>query len=288
VCRVTGRKKKSHVKRQPLQSDQTHCWLAPQFRWVRTVTAHHSPMWLATQTTVVKTAINQVRKKMTKTARKTASEKPKHTIEYFKRGNNDQKDHKVFDAMQEFLGKGFDLYKKSVCFKGRANKNAWRGAAWSNGKSLAQACVCIKTFYSISRKFQNEPHVALVEGVIGRIPTAKLPRGVSQPKKGSPVDFHALLVIVDPILKTVGVFNPWLPGQVRSGIVKRVQDIRPKLIAELVSLYNKYDIYHSSGKQKHTSDCRVHCLQFAKQLGTVGRNHYLRNTTEIAWKPIKH
>ena len=210
--------------------------------------------------------------------------KTKHTIEYFKRGDNDQQDHKLMDAMKEFLGKGFKLFKQSVCFNGRVNKTQWKGVRGS----MYQDCVCWKTFLRISHIYQHRPHVALVEGVIGRIASSKLPRGVFQPEKGSGVEFHSLLVIVDPIMRTIGVFNPWLPGQVRSGVVKRVQDIRPKLVSRLLSQYKKYNIYHSSGKQVHTSDCRVHCLRFAKLLGKQGRYNYLHNMTEIIWKPIKH
>ena len=67
---------------------------------------------------------------------------------------------------------------------------------------------------------------------------------------------------------------PWKQGQARSGIVKRVCDIRPRLVKELVAKYKGYNKFHLSGDQVWTSDCRIRVAQFAKKLGAKGRIGY--------------
>lgn len=198
-------------------------------------------------------------------------------IAHFARDDNDQDDVAYLRTVQSFLGSGFRLYDKSVCFTNKKNKKKWKGV-----KNVSQAtCVPISSFNRHSTRWiEGDVHVAVVEGTTGRV----------QRRRGDPIvppwgEFHSCLVMVHKIFKRIYVHNPWREGLLRSRTVTRVNDIRPKLVMKMVkSLGDNYHVYHYSGHQVHTSDCRVQLLQFAKRLGKIGRNSFHK---KIHWRQIK-
>jgi hypothetical protein len=141
----------------------------------------------------------------------------------------------------------------------------------------------ISSFVKHSEIVKDVPgciHVAMVEGTVGRVKTKK--GAIIVPPWG---EFHSCMVIVDKIMKRVYVHNPWREKLLRSRSVKVINDIRPKLVIKLVKMLSpNYNIYHNSGQQVHTSDCRIHCLHFAKRLGQFGREHFQQ---KMSWKLLK-
>ena len=191
-------------------------------------------------------------------------------------------------SMKRFLGAGFDFFPKSVCFHGATNKKIWKGVC-SVGCSepIYNTCACVSSFYRRSRtKIGQNVHVALVEGPLGLLPEYRIPAVATGKRKGRFVgcnEFHSCLVIVDPINKRILVFNPWKEDERRSGSISSVNDIRPRLVRDLVQRYRGYKVFHQSGKQIGTPDCRVHCIKFARALGGYGIQDFI---AKIAWKPL--
>lgn len=204
---------------------------------------------------------------------------PDPRIAYFEHSDNCQDDVKYLECLKNLLGPQYSLYMKSVCFTNLKNKLSWR-------PYVSQiTCSTIKTFVKHSQivaEVAGGIHVAVVEGAMGRIKT----------KRGATIvppwgEFHSCLVIVDKIMKRVFVHNPWKEHKLRSRSVKVVGDIRPKLVMKLVrELSDNHDIYHSSGHQVYTSDCRVHILHFAQRLREYGREHFHRKMGR-SWKLLK-
>lgn len=202
---------------------------------------------------------------------------PDPIIEHFARSDNDQNDVEYLECVQKFLGPDFKLFQKSVCFTDLKNKLKFRGYV------SQETCVTISTFKRHSggvADLAGRLHVAVVEGTIGRV----------QRTRGGPIvphwgEFHSCLVMVDKIFKRIYVHNPWQEGHARSRTVKALTDIRPRLVMTLVKclLADNYDVYHYSGKQVHTSDCRIHLLHFAKRLGIAGRNGFHK---KIMWRKL--
>jgi len=211
-----------------------------------------------------------------------------NAIAYFMHSDNDQKDRIFLPSMKRFLGAGFDFFPKSVCFHGAMNKKIWKGVC-SVGCSepICNTCACVSSFYRRSRtKIGQNVHVALVEGPLGLLPEYRIPAVATGKRKGRFVgcnEFHSCLVIVDPINKRILVFNPWKEDERRSGSISSVNDIRPRLVRDLVQRYRGYKVFHQSGKQIGTSDCRVHCIKFARALGGYGIQDFI---AKIAWKPL--
>jgi hypothetical protein len=206
------------------------------------------------------------------------------TLEYFRHSDRDQLDHLFFPFLKSLLGQSFDLYPKSVCFKDNTEKLKYKGVrpvSYPERKPIGKTCVCSSSFFTCSRKVKNQfkPYLALVEGKIGRIDPSKLPNNVT-PVKSTCHEFHCCVVIVDPRLRRVSVFNPWKAGQVRSGNVTRVCDIRPRLVRDLVAKYKGYKKFHLSGDQVGSSDCRIRVAQFARTLGKEDGRHY---STKFNW-----
>ena len=206
------------------------------------------------------------------------------TLDFFKHSDHDQLDHLFFPFLKSLLGQSFDLYPKSVCFKDNDEKIKYKGVrpiSYPEGKPIGKTCACSSSFITRSRiaKNQFKPYLALVEGKIGRIDASKLPKNV-KPVKSTCHEFHCCVVIVDPRLRRVSVFNPWKAGQVRSGNVTRVCDIRPRLVRDLVAKYKGYKKFHLSGDQVGSSDCRIRVAQFARTLGKVDGRHY---STKFNW-----
>ena len=196
------------------------------------------------------------------------------TIAYFARDENDQNDVSYLQCMRRYLGTTFKLFGKSVCFTNLKDKRRFKSQSWH------KQCVSISTFKTHSESGWLLPQVAVVEGTIGHV---KNKRGESfGPAHWG--EFHSCLVIVDSLRKCVYVFNPWKEGLLRSRNVRRVTDIRPYLVQTLVNSYDNYDIYHYSGIQTTTSDCRIHLLEFAKRLGIL-KGQYLK---KINWKPLRN
>lgn len=215
------------------------------------------------------------------------------TLEFFKHFDREQLDAPFFTYVTEVMKTDevevagnsrvatFKMFGKSVCFKNRVEKRKYNGVrpvGYPDGAPITKTCVCVESFHQLSKKSSSlEPHVALVEGKIGRIDPAKLHKNVLvDPDSSGETEhqFHCCMVIVDNKQKTVHIFNPWKQGQARSGIVKRVCDIRPRLVKELVAKYKGYTKFHLSGDQVWTSDCRIRVAQFAKKLGAKGRTGY--------------
>lgn len=196
------------------------------------------------------------------------------TIAHFARDENDQDDVPYLQCMRRYLGKMFKFFRNSVCYVNRNNKRSFKSEPWYNN------CVSISTFKLHSQRGWLLPQVAVVEGCVGHV---KNKRG----KKFPPAhwgEFHSCLVIVDSLRKCVYVFNPWKEGLLRSRKVRRVTDIRPCLVQRLVNSYDNYEIYHYSGIQTTTSDCRIHLLEFAKRLGILKGQF----RTKINWKPLRN
>ena len=197
-------------------------------------------------------------------------------IEHFAQSDNDQDDVRYFRCVQEFIGPDFSLYQKSVCFTSLKNKLRWRGYVSQS------TCAAVSTFLRHSGNVADVAggiHVAVVEGTTGRV----------QRRRGRPIvppwgEFHCCLVMVDKRFKRIYVHNPWEEGHVRSRRVRAVTDIRPKLVMNLVKCYDNYEIYHHSGRQVHTSDCRVQLLKFAKRLGIAGRECFHK---KILWRRLR-
>ena len=166
------------------------------------------------------------------------------TLYFFKHSDHDQLDHLFFPFVKTLLGNSFDLWTKSVCFKDNDEKIKYKGVrpiSYPEGKPIGKTCACSSSFVKHSQKvkMQFKPFLALVEGKIGRIHPSKLPKNVT-PVKSDTHEFHCCVVIVDNRLRSVFVFNPWKAGQVRSGNVTRVCDIRPRLVRDLVAKYKGY------------------------------------------------
>ena len=213
----------------------------------------------------------------------------KQTFAFFKQGNNDQLDHFFFPFLKGLLGNLFDLFPKSVCFKDTREKNKYNGVrpvGYPEGKPIGKTCACSSSFVKHSQKvkMQFKPHLALVEGKIGRIDPRKLPKNVT-PVKSKHHEFHCCVVIVDQRLRSVFVFNPWKAGQVRSGHVTRVSHIRPRLVRDLVARaeYKGWKRFHLSGDQVGSSDCRIRVASFLKALGKSDGQHY---STKFSWKKL--
>ena len=205
------------------------------------------------------------------------------TLVYYQYGNRDQLDALFIPYVAEVLGPTFRMFDQSVCFKNRTEKNKFNGirpVGYPEGASIANTCVCLSRVERISRASSERPHVALIEGKIGRIDPSKIPKNVIQktvdPDSSDKTDyeFHCCMLIVDNDKRTVHVFNPWKQGYARSGTVTRVCDIRPRLVKDLVAKYRRYDKFHLSGDQVWTSDCRIKVAQFAKNLGVKGKTSY--------------
>ena len=198
------------------------------------------------------------------------------TDAFFSVHNNDQNDQLLLAHMTNKIGPSFKLFQKSVCFQSRRNKAQWKGVqpvGCKNGKSIYETCACVKTFHRISRGLADPEiqipwiHAALVEGVVGAIPGLIHIRPIAD---RSICDFHSCFMIVDPGSRELWVFNPWQEGQLRSGIVNSVDDIRPRLVRNLVRKYRGYNVFHKSGKQVGTTDCRLQVLRFINTLGRLG------------------
>jgi hypothetical protein len=195
-------------------------------------------------------------------------------IARFAKDDNDQDDVSYFQCMRVYLGKMFTLFGKSVCFTNLKNKRSFKSELWH------KICVPISTFKVHCNPGWLLPQVAVVEGTIGHV---KNKRG----QRFGPAhwgEFHSCLVIVDSLRKCVYVFNPWKEGLLRSRNVRRVTDIRPYLVQRLVNSYDNYDIYHYSGMQTTTSDCRIHLLEFAKRLGILKGKF----REKINWKQLRN
>jgi hypothetical protein len=204
------------------------------------------------------------------------------TLEFFRHHNRDQRDDLFFPYLKSVLGKSFDLFPKSVCFKDTREKNKYKGVrptGHPQGAPIGRTCVCSSHFVKRSEKVQFKPHLALVEGKIGRIHPSKLPKNV-KPVKSTEHEFHCCVVIVDHRLHSVFVFNPWKAGQVRSGHVTRVCDIRPRLVRNMVAEYKGYKKFHLSGDQVGSSDCRIRVASFCKVLGKEDPHHY---SAKFSW-----
>jgi hypothetical protein len=204
---------------------------------------------------------------------------PDRRIAHFEHSDNDQDDVPFLECLQQLLGPNYSLYRKSVCFTNRKNKRSWRPYESVSQRTSAT----IMSFVKLSENVADVAggiHVAVVEGTIGRV----------KPKRGPTIvppwgTFHSCLVMVDKTFKRVYVHNPWREKLLRSRSVKVVGDIRPKLVMKLVKkLSDNYDIYHSSGDQVDTCDCRIRVLHFAQRLGQCGRDHF---HTKIPWKKLK-
>ena len=200
------------------------------------------------------------------------------TLVYYQYGNRDQLDALFIPYVADVLGPTFRMFDQSVCFKNRTEKNKFNGVrpvGYPEGASIAKTCVCLSKFKRISRSKSERPHVALIEGKIGRIDPSKIRKNVIQKLVDSDSsekkehEFHCCMLIVDneSVPGSVHVFNPWKEGQARSGIVTRVVDIRPRLVKELVARYKGFNKFHLSGDQVWTSDCRIRVAKFAKKLG---------------------
>jgi hypothetical protein len=128
----------------------------------------------------------------------------------------------------------------------------------------------------MNRDEPDKPHVAFVEGQIGRIPGA-----IVSPEW----EFHCCVVIVDPRDRSVYIMNPWQLGTLRSPQVNKVSDIRVRLVMNLVRMYRPHwNYFHISGKQVSTSDCRIHCLKFVTQLAKIGREF----KQKMDWKQLEN
>ena len=195
-------------------------------------------------------------------------------IARFAKDQNDQDDFSYLQCMRFYLGKIFTLFGKSVCFTNLKNKLSFKGFVSQT------SCVPISTFKHHSERGWLLPQVAVVEGSIGHV---KNKRGQSF-GLAHWGEFPSCLVIVDSLRKCVYVFNPWKEGLLRSRKVRRVTDIRPYLVQRLVNSYDNYDIYHYSGIQTTTSDCRIHLLEFAKRLGIL-KGQFRK---KINWKPLRN
>jgi hypothetical protein len=217
---------------------------------------------------------------MVKTHKKSKHSDPA-TLEYFKHDNKDQLDAVFIPYVSKVMGTSFKMYEKSVCFKNKTEKRKFKGVrpvGYPDGAPITKTCVCFDSFHRLSKFSSEKPHVALIEGKIGRIDPSKLPKNVIpvpiDPSAETEYQFHCCMVIVDPEKKTVHVFNPWKQGYARSGTVTRVCDIRPRLVKDLVAKYRRYDKFHLSGDQVWTSDCRIKVAQFARKLGAKGKTGY--------------
>ena len=115
------------------------------------------------------------------------SNKKAMSIACFEHSDNDQRDDKLFQFMEELLPpEEFYLYPKSVCFLNASNKKEWEGTIQAgidgDANFIEDKCVCICTFNRESRSLRRNgienfhryrPYVALVEGEIGRLPEEK-------------------------------------------------------------------------------------------------------------------
>jgi len=213
------------------------------------------------------------------------------SVAFYEHSDNDQRDNLLFPYMSKLLGNQFDLYPKSVCFLNAMNKKEWKGVPQVGilgTKLIEDICVCISTFERLSKKLRDHmyrPYVALVEGEIGRLSKAKEKKVASSVKKSHEWEFHSCVVIVDIGMRRVFVMNPWRAGELRSGTVSCVSDIRVSLVKKLVRKYSGFRVFHTSGTQVHTSDCRVHCLKFITKMAKLGREKSLYGS-EIAWKEL--
>jgi len=214
------------------------------------------------------------------------------TLEYFKHDDKDQLDALFIPYVASVLGTSFKMFQKSVCFKNKKEKKKFNGVrpvGYPEGAPITKNCVCFKSFHCRSKFASDEPHVALIEGKIGRIHPSKLPKNVipvvmdSDASAATVHEFHCCLVIVDSEQRTVHVFNPWKQGYARSGAVTRVCDIRPRLVKDLIAMYKGYDKFHLYGDQVWTSDCRIKVAQFAKLLGVKKRYCY---KTAFKWGKV--
>jgi hypothetical protein len=193
------------------------------------------------------------------------------TIAHFQKSDNDQNDPEYFKTVEKFCGgeRGFSVYPNSVCFTDVRHQQKWREYV------SEKMNVPISTFKKHTQRKGDCVHVALVEGLMGHV----------QPKRGARVfpgfgEFHSCLVIVDTKAKKIYVHNPWEQGHLRSRRVKVVNDIRPKLVMKLCRMFRKFTVYHNSGHQVDTSDCRCQVLYFAKRLGGFGRHNFAKR---IPW-----
>ena len=213
------------------------------------------------------------------------------SVAFYEHSDNDQRDDLLFPYMSKLLGHEFDLFPKSVCFLDIRNKKSWENVPQVGKYStmrIQDICVCISTFEQLSKKLVGHkfrPYVALVEGEIGRLSEAKKQTVAASLTKSHDWEFHSCVVIVDIGMKRVFVMNPWREGELRSGTVTCVSDIRVSLVKKLVRKYSKFRVFHTSGSQVHTSDCRVHCLRFIKKLAEWGREESLYGS-KIAWKEL--
>ena len=142
------------------------------------------------------------------------------TLEFFKHYDRYQLDAPFFSYVTEVMKSAevstFKMFGKSVCFKNRVEKNKFHGVrpvGYPDGAPITKTCVCVKSFHQLSMTSSHEPHVALVEGKIGRIDPAKLHKNVIIPidpdsSGETEHQFHCCMVIVDNKKKTVHVFNP--------------------------------------------------------------------------------
>lgn len=212
------------------------------------------------------------------------------SLAFYMHSDNDQRDDLLFPYIRELLPE-FDFYTKSVCFLDDRNKNEWKGvpqAGIHGTKLIADICVCISTFEKLSKTLRDHkyrPYVALVEGEIGRLSKAKEKKIASSVKKSVEWEFHSCVVIVDIAMRRLFVMNPWKEGELRSGTVSCVSHIRVCLVKKLVRRYSGFRIFHTSGSQVHTSDCRIHCLKFIIQMSKLGREESLYGS-KIAWKEL--
>ena len=217
------------------------------------------------------------------------------TMIYWEYGNRDQHDALFIPYVADAMGPDFGLFLNSVCFKNLKEKNKFHGVrpvGYPEGASIAKTCVCLRSFDRLSRTSSRKPHVALIEGKIGRINPAKIPKNVIPNAVDSDAseehEFHCCMLIVDneSVPGTVHVFNPWKEGQARSGIVTRVVDIRPRLVKDLVAKYKGFKKFHLFGDQVWTSDCRIRVAKFAKKIGANSAKG-VSYKTAFPWHPIK-
>ena len=110
---------------------------------------------------------------MRKTAKMTWGKRlcrDKNNIKFYQHSNHDQNDELVLPFMQRLLGENFDVFPKSVCFNGVRQKRVWKKVKQVGCSNfMTQTGACLNTFHSRSLKFQPKPHVALVEGLVGRL-----------------------------------------------------------------------------------------------------------------------
>ena len=117
---------------------------------------------------------------MVKTHKKSKHSDPA-TLEYFKHDNKDQLDALFIPYVAHVMGTSFKMFQKSVCFKIKKENKEFHGdrpVGYPEGAPITKTWVCLDSFHRRSMDSSDEPHVALIEGKIGRIDPSKLSKNV--------------------------------------------------------------------------------------------------------------